>query len=138
MSGYFPDKIFKGTPKPEYLVILRRVMTGEQITHGGIVLPPGADEAAQPTCLGTVLAVGEGVTDFNVGDNVVFLPYPARGISISLRGGKEAQTFIHQEDVYGKYTLDDATEKDHERWAQEDRASQGPRLVVPNEQKLVT
>lgn len=135
MRGYFPDKVFEGHPKAGYVLVHRKVMRGEQMTAGGIVLPANADEKAQPTCLGTVIRVGEGVKNLSPGDRVVFSPWPVRGVTIMVGRGADAHMFMHEDDIFGKYDLRDATDEDRERWQKELDAQQ--RIATPAPPKIL-
>lgn len=114
-----PLQVFEASPMPGWIVAVRKPMRGEQITSGGIVLPP-EQEQAQPSCMARVIKVGEGVENIKPGDMIVMNPFPMKGAQIALRMGKEVQAIIPKEEVYATYAMRDASEDDIEAWEKAD------------------
>ena len=129
-----PLQVFEASPMPGWIVAVRKPMRGEQITAGGILLPP-KQEQAQPSCMARVIKVGEGVDNIKPGDMVIINPFPMKGAQIALRMNKEVQAIIPKEEVYATYRMRDATEEDIKAWEKADKMEVETRKRLEEMQK---
>lgn len=114
-------KILKLHPLNDYVVIIRRNMPGDKKSGGGIILPDSYKTQETPSAIGNVVAVGptanEGVKEdselfINIGDQVVFTPWPMQGCTIATDEGMSAQVLIQRKDIFARFTLEEPTEED--------------------------
>ena len=89
--------------KPRKMQVLVRP-EGEQsnVSESGLITPSTVEQ--EQRAVGEILAVGQGIDDLNVGDNVIYGAYA--GERISTREGDEDVEYIllHDEDVLATVT----------------------------------
>lgn len=86
----------KITPRGKRILV-QRDEAGPRESEHGIITPDSVEE--EQKAYGTVLAVGDGITDLKKGDRVIYGAYAGETIEEDIKGKKVEYKLLDDEDV---------------------------------------
>lgn len=102
------EKKYALVPREKW-VVLRKVLRGEEVTDGGVILPEAKDDRSQrgvvvtlSRCAGRTADGTEIPWDIEVGDTVLFTNFPMEIPAIEELTGERDLVLVQADEVFGR------------------------------------